>query len=507
MSKLSKNILYNVSGQVALAVLNLVAVRATFRQLGDDVFGLFVLGWLIGAIIRGISQGSFNALIVREVSRFVATDREVVRQTMQMGSFASWSAFGLASIGLAFAAPWIVGDWITLTSLDEASATTLIRIVGVGAFLSLPNMFLDAVLRGLEEMRFTNLVDVLVTAVYRLGLVMMIQAGATWFEAALWFVATSAIGIGLLSIAIIRFLPSHYLLPRPFPEVIRRNWTFVRETTILGITLLIHRNADKLIVGRLMPIATLGYYSFAFNLINQMTTIRGAVTTAALPSFARLYQQKAQQRILQQFETLHQLLSYGMVPLFAAVVFLSIPLYTYVFSAEVANLLLAPTALLAFGSYLSVMLATPNGVSLAFGKSKINMSGNLWALLIVLPLTAILIYYAGLVGGGLSWVLYWLVLYAYNLPRACRECLGVSVKRWYKEGAMILLCIAATYGIAWGTVSYRGDYSLPTLVAAYLAATAVYALIAYRLIAPDVRARLFSEIGRVARWQPIRVRS
>ena len=40
MSRLKKNIVYNVAGQVSLLVLSFVAVKFIFSDLGEDALGL-----------------------------------------------------------------------------------------------------------------------------------------------------------------------------------------------------------------------------------------------------------------------------------------------------------------------------------------------------------------------------------------------------------------------------------------------------------------------------------
>ena len=68
MSKLAKNVVYNLTGQVLLLVLGFVAARFVFKQLGEDALGViyFALALnilLISALAMGICETT-----VREVS-------------------------------------------------------------------------------------------------------------------------------------------------------------------------------------------------------------------------------------------------------------------------------------------------------------------------------------------------------------------------------------------------------------------------------------------------------
>ena len=66
MSRLSKNVIYNVAGQGIVLLLSLIAVRFIFRRLGDDVFGVIyfniaMTALLVGALELGLSSTTVRA--------------------------------------------------------------------------------------------------------------------------------------------------------------------------------------------------------------------------------------------------------------------------------------------------------------------------------------------------------------------------------------------------------------------------------------------------------------
>jgi hypothetical protein len=124
------------------------------------------------------------------------------------------------------------------------------------------------------------------------------------------------------------------------------------------------------------------------------------------------------------------------------------------------------------------------------GKPQIAARLNLYALFVVLPVTAILIFNFGLPGAGFSWVFYHLFAYAYMVPRICRECLQTSPWTWYGHVGRVLALGAVTYGVSWLVVSALGTFTLPVLVIAYLLATIAFGVGALVMIGSDLRETL-----------------
>jgi hypothetical protein len=129
-------------------------------------------------------------------------------------------------------------------------------------------------------------------------------------------------------------------------------------------------------------------------------------------------------------------------------------------------------------------------LSLAMGKPQIAARTNLYALVVVLPVTIVLIILYGLPGAGFSWVFYQLFTWVYMVPRVCRECLQVPTWSWFAHVFRVLGLAAITYGVAWLVVSATGSFTLPVLVAGYVVATAAFAAGAYVMIGTDLRLTL-----------------
>jgi hypothetical protein len=177
--------------------------------------------------------------------------------------------------------------------------------------------------------------------------------------------------------------------------------------------------------------------------------------------------------------------------------FAAIPVFSRVFDMPSAHLLLLPSTFLCIGTYMYGTLTTPFVVSLAVGRPDISARQNIVALFVVVPASAIAIYWFGLNGAGFSWVIYHLFAYSYGLPRICRECLGIAPRVWYSQIARILALTAPTYGTAWAIVHAYGNFSVLWLSVAYLAGSVAYVAGAYVMMGQELRESLLQPFRAV----------
>src|SRR5258706_1884285 len=138
MTRLTRNIIYNVAGQGLVLILSLVAVRFIFRRLGDDVFGIIFFNLVLTTVLVAALELDVSATIVREVSSHFDKDRDYVNALIGTASFLYWG-IGLALVVIIWVtAPLLVTRWVNLTSLNPDTAANLLRILSATALVALP---------------------------------------------------------------------------------------------------------------------------------------------------------------------------------------------------------------------------------------------------------------------------------------------------------------------------------------------------------------------------------
>jgi len=126
---------------------------------------------------------------------------------------------------------------------------------------------------------------------------------------------------------------------------------------------------------------------------------------------------------------------------------------------------------------MGLLIKSPYVLSLAVGEPEIAVRLNFLALFAVLPVTVLLIYYWGLTGAGLSWVVYHLFAYWYGVPQLCHKCIKISVGEWYSHIVKIFVLISISYGMAWIFNGLIGNFSTTSLATSYFIGSLFFSLV------------------------------
>jgi O-antigen/teichoic acid export membrane protein len=121
------------------------------------------------------------------------------------------------------------------------------------------------------------------------------------------------------------------------------------------------------------------------------------------------------------------------------------------------------------------------------GRPDIALRSNAWALVAVLPATALLVKTLGLTGAGLSWIVYHVFSYVVALPRISAECLHMPLAECLRPGVRAGVAALAAYGTA-AAVTWSSGGGVVALGLAWVLATALYAVAAFRLAGRDFQA-------------------
>lgn len=491
MSRIRRNIVINMIGQGTLLVLGFVAVRYIYRGLGEDALGIIYFGLTASTVISAMLDLGIGSSAIREVSACAATEPEYVADFVRTGSSFFWAAYLFLALAMYLSAPLIVNHWLNLKTLAPITGVRVLRIIGIASLVALPRTLYVGVLRGLQRMEFNNVIDVATSALQQFGTIAILLLGGGLFRVVYWFTFCYFASLAAYIVACSALLPRRAVLPGFSSTVIKRNFKFASHMATASILSVLESQADKVIVSKLLPIGMFGYYGVAYAAVSKGMLLTGSIADAVLPSFCELHGQGRIDTLLSQYNKLQDVLCLVTIPIFAAIPFAALPIFTLVMNAQVAHLLLSPVTFLCLGFYLNSTLYAPHLFSVSTGRPDITARFNLYALFVVPPAAILLIHFFGLKGAGLSWVVYNLFSYAYAVPRVCNECgLGITPFQWYARIFRFLGPAGTIYSVAWVISRTVGHSSVPALAVAYLLASLTFAGASFFLIGPDLRSTL-----------------
>jgi len=487
MTRLSKNLIFNVAGQGLALALSFIAVKFIFRQLGDDIFGVIYFNITLATVATAALELGVLATTSREVALHFDSEPRYVARLIQTASLLYWSFGILILAGIFITAPFLVEKWINLKTTDVSTATTVIRILSISTMVVLPRSLYTSLFRGRQRMAFNNIIDVTTTISQQLGIVALLKVGAGVFMVAGWISISVVIGLVAYLVVAGRMFGWRALIPRPNSGVLKRNARYTSLMMANSLLSLVYTQADKVVVSKLLLVSEFGLYSFASATVGRAAFVAAAIGQASFPSFTNLFAAGEHQALIRQFRKLQELVCFVTAPMFAAICFAAVPLYTYLFNSSVAGRLLVPTILLAIGFYMNSGLNPPFMLSFAVGKPQVIVKANVVALIVVLPVTVLLIAAYGLTGAAASWIFYNLFAYVYIVPKICRGSLQISVWSWYARVLKASVLALIAYGLSWLLIASSGAFSIPSITYAYLVGSIVFALGGYFLIDSDLR--------------------
>jgi O-antigen/teichoic acid export membrane protein len=487
MSRLFRNVAYNVLGQGIVLLLGFIGVKFIFSRLGGDAFGVIYFNMVLTGVLTTALELGVLSTTIRQVSAHFASDPAYTERLIRTASLFYWGIGLVLLVVLLAAAPLLVDKWINIHTIDRSTATTMLRFLSIATLITLPRALYSSLFQGRQRMELNNSIDVGSSAIQQLGVIVILANGGDAFAAVQWIAAAAVLSTITYMVIVARLFGPRVLVPAYYDDVVRRNIGFTAHMGALSVLNMILIQFDKVVVSKFLAIASVGYYSFAATVVVRISFAAGAIAQAALPSFSELHARRETAAMMVQYRKLQDMISFGMVLPFTAATFAALPVFGYLFNRPVAELLLLPTALLCLGFFMGATVNVPYTFSVAIGKPQIASRSNLLALFVVVPVATILIYLFGLVGAASSWVVYNLFVYAYMIPRICRECLGIPVWSWYVHIAKVLALAAITYGVAWLAIVVPQSFTTPALVAAYVVASVAFLAGSLLLMGPDLR--------------------
>ena len=487
MTRLRKNIIYNVLGRTSTLILSFVAVKYIYSGLGEDALGLIYFVMAINTLLSFALDMGVSTTTTREVSAHYGSDSRYIKDLIQTASLLYWSIFVLIGASIFLIAPYLVENWIILKSIDNDAATTNLRILGISSFLALPKSLYASIFKGLQRMEYNNVIDVVLAALRQGGIIVVLTQNYGLLEVVCWIASTYILEIVVYVWSTTKFLPPDALMPSYSHHVVLRNVSFALNMMAITICRIIHRQLDKLVLSKLLPIGTLGTYSLAQRGVSLGELVSSAINLAAYPSFAANQGGKNSEVVTARYWKLQDLMSVGNALVIGFIPFAMVPILTLVFSRDIAEDLFIPVVLLCLHSYLFCIRKIPTTIAVAFGFPEIEFKTLFYSLFIVIPFSIFTIDRYGLVGAPLGLLLLDIIYLLYAMPRICTLCLDFPMSKWYVHAMAYTALFIVSYGSLLLINTKLGTTNLLSLLSCYVIATVIFIVCSFFIMSDDFK--------------------
>lgn len=490
------------NGALYFASLALPAIAAVFlvpvtvRSLGPSKFGLLALAW---ALAEG--TGMFDFGLARTTVRFVADatlrGQDRLREIV-LSSVLSQAAMGCLAGLLVFGfAPFLANHVFKVSAELVPGAIAMFRVLALHVPVLLASQALRATLEGAQ--RFDISTALRIPGSLASVVVPAVMAPTTGSLAAiLWVLLLVRVVLVVASgDAVRRVLLGGRWSLRPHFQTLREMLGYsgwVAVSAALGPAL---GSFDRFVVGSIVGVAGLGFYTGAAELANRFFLIPATAFAALLPALAHSEARGARNRALAACRAARRQLAAVLFPICVALLVFAPTILRGWLGPEYAVRGGTALRILAVGVFLGGLAHLPLGVLYGAARPDLPAKIHIGEAVVYLPLAFVLVRAFGVPGAALSWTIRCaadLAAYEWATRRAIGRC---ETDHAESARAQRLALLGLGLGAAFALIAWRYAASVATGLALVTLGLATYGTLAWM--------RVFSAEERVA-WMSMVLR-
>ena len=489
------NVIASFASNFSTAVLTLLSVPLYIGYVGVEAYALVGLFISMQAIFAVLDLG-LSAAITRELAgedRPHAEKRDLLRtvEAIYWGTAAAAAAIGLAL------APYLA-VYVKSSSIPYETLLENFHLIALCLGLQLPVTMYSASLLGMHRQVLLGIVNI-VFAVIRVGgtLLALESVAAAPQTIFAWHALSSALQIVVLAGAAWASMPESVSRARVKFATAARLWRFTAGVTGITVMSVLLTQVDKIVLARILPLESFGYYAIAGVVANSLGRFIQPVFQVYFPRFTQLSSRGDSTLLVEAYHQGSQLISVLVLPVAAVFVFFprEVLMLWQGDPAIVANSRLV-LAILTAGSAVNALLFMPYALQLAHGWTRLHFAALTMGVILSVPATVLLAARFGGEGAAWVWIAFNAAFLALVVPAVHRRLLPGASGRWYLTD--VLLPAAAVTVAALVGRSIFLETEDRTLLFLQLGVVFAVALAAACLAAEHIRRPLLKKLSRGA---------
>jgi O-antigen/teichoic acid export membrane protein len=492
VTAVKKNLIANLVGSGWTALVGLAFTPIYIRILGIEAYGLGGFCLMLQTTLQVMDLG-LGATVNRALAR-ASADREGAgepRDFVRTTEVISWGTGACAGGLLFLLAPYVAGNWIPPSSISPNEIRRTLWIICITLFLQFPLVYYLGGLMGLQRQVLVNIVRVAASTAGGVGAVLVISkispTVAAFFS---WQAAVTVIQVAAAMILLWSCLPGRTGAPRFDFGLLRGVWRFSAGYTFISITGLVLAQMDKVVLSRILDLASFGYYTLAGVVAGGLFIFIVPVFSAVFPRFSAMAAGGDDRELALLYHRGAQSMAVLVLPVASVLALFPEEILLLWTKNPEAALAAAPiVTALTIGTALNGLMHLPYALQLAHGWTRIGIAINLFLIAFLLPATILLAKAYGAVGGAAAWALLNAVYMMVGIPLTHRRLLKGESLRWLRED--FLLPAAGAVGVAAAGRALPTASLSPAALLVFLAGLLACSGIVAAMVTPRTREWLF----------------
>lgn len=491
MATIKRNILANLAGGASVAALTLVITPLQVNILGVDAYGIVGFIATLQALFSVLDFG-LSSTVTRELAGDTSESKSASMPLLRTASTVYW-CLGLVVAGaLVLASGAIARDWFKPGDLDVAVLERGLEVAAIYLALRWPVSLYAGVLAGLQRMDVLNLLKAGVAILRLAGGTAVLIAWRDLNAFLAWTAVSALVEVAAHAAACSRALPGMNWRPGISMPALKAVWGFSLTMNLLGILALAITQLDRVLISKMLPLESLGYYTLAYNTALGISLVQSAISSALMPSLAAAHGANQNEVLLRRYDHAGRAMLFSTGLAVFALTFFGETILAIWVGPAAASGAWQPLALLAMGFWFSACVSGAYIAAIACGRPVLVLKISALSAVPYAAVLVLLMEFFGLNGAAGAWVVLNVGYVLVIVPLVHRAILHIPTRPWFGGLLLPFLALgAATFGGARLALEAFGESPGLALQAAMLVAgTAAYLFFGTRLLGAPIRAEL-----------------
>ncbi len=403
MSRIARNSLYQLVSQGVLLATAVFTTPYIVHRLGADLYGLLVLIGITTNYFGVVELGLGQATIKFMAESYARRDWIRLRQVFWTSSI-SYLILGTIGAAAIVACTSPLLHFLNVPPYARGMAVRAFGISAVGLIISLQVGVNSSVLRAMERFEWTSTIGVvtgvsqaILTVVllhFKFSLVGVIagatilQLGALIAYSVVVWILTSGLG--------------HPIWQRTLFRELAGFGAYVTISQLVG-PILVH--LEKFMVGSLLAVSWVAYYTVPYSLVNALACIHTSAAMAIFPAFTRLNAEGAQDRARELYMRATKLVFCCLLPVVVVISVFSRQILTVWIGADFGIRSSHVMQILALALASNAIASVPFQFLQAIHRPDVPAKFHIFELVIHIPLCFVLIKNFGVEGAAVAWAI------------------------------------------------------------------------------------------------------
>ena len=393
---LVRNAFSNLLGAVIPALVALGTVPLVVRGLGDASYGVYSL---VTAIVGYFAVIDINVTAgsVKYIAEFSANrNHERINETVFFG-LSVYALLGLVGgLGLYFGAHFFVTRVFTVPAALESTAIATLRLAALGFFIGQVQNYLQSIPQSLMRYDLASRIEMVFGTGVPLLTVAVLMLGYGLFEVILVRVIASAINCGVLWRCIRHLLPD-LAWRKPGAAIRRELLGFSAYSFLSRFATMSYAYADKLIIGSLVGVTALAYFTVASTLANRILSLTYRLSGVFFPAASALAARGELERLARLYLKASRYVVFINASVLVLVAVFAYQILYYWMDPQFARAGQVVLAVMALSQFIDSLTSLPSLVNDGMGHPRFS---GMFAL--ARALVGLVVVYVGVAGWGID---------------------------------------------------------------------------------------------------------